>query len=323
MTGIPRIGITLGDPAGIGPEVVVKALSRSSQLPQAAYVIFGSGRVLEDEQKSQGLNLPLRPIPQGDSALPAGLYLEDLALPETETIKGRPTADGGQASFIYFQKAVDQAEKGKFEAIVTAPVSKQAWGMAGLRWRGHTEFLAQDHPEAIMAFWSERLKVALLSHHIPLREALLLVTETNLERFFRALSRSLDRAAFRPYHVLVSGLNPHAGEGGLMGREEEEIGRVVRAVQAAGLPFDGPFPPDTIFRRAAGRNDIWVAALYHDQGLIPFKLLAFESGVNITLGLPFIRTSPDHGTAFDIAPLRKADPGSFIQAIRLAAELSA
>jgi len=137
------------------------------------------------------------------------------------------------------------------------------------------------------------------------------------------LSRSLDRAASRPFHVLVSGLNPHAGEGGLIGREEEEIEKAVRKVKAAGLPFDGPFPPDTVFRKALGQKDVLVAALHHDQGLIPFKLVAFETGVNVTLGLPFVRTSPDHGTAFDIAPLRKADPGSFIQAIRLAAELSA
>ena len=323
MTGIPRIGITLGDPAGIGPEIVVKALSRSSQLPRAAYVIFGSGRVLEDEQKAQGLSLSLRPFPLEASALPAGLYLDDLAYPQSETDKGRPSADSGKTSFLFFQKAVEEAEKKNVEAIVTAPISKQAWGMAGLRWRGHTEYLSRSYPEAIMAFWSEPLKVALLSHHVPLREALLLVTEANLEKFFWALSRSLDRAASRPFHVLVSGLNPHAGEGGLIGREEEEIEKAVRKVKAAGLPFDGPFPPDTVFRKALGQKDVLVAALHHDQGLIPFKLVAFETGVNVTLGLPFVRTSPDHGTAFDIAPLRKADPGSFIQAIRLAAELSA
>ena len=322
MRAIPRIGITLGDSAGVGPELIVKAFSQGAPHPSAAYIIFGSGRVLEEEQKALGRSVSLKAYDPEAADLPPGLYLSDQGLPNVSPVKGRATADGGRASFHDFEKAVENAALKKLDAIVTAPISKQAWGLAGVPWRGHTEFLAQTYPEAIMAFWSGPLKVALLSHHVPLREALERVEAKTLEAFFLSLNRSLAAVWPRPFHLLAAGLNPHAGEGGLMGREEEEIEAAVRRASAAGVDIEGPFPPDTVFRRALGRRETMVAALYHDQGLIPFKLVAFESGVNVTLGLPFVRTSPDHGTAYDIAPRRIADPASMIQSIRLAVELA-
>jgi len=171
-----------------------------------------------------------------------------------------------------------------------------------------------------MTFWSETLTVALLSHHIPLREALARVTKADILAFLRALASGLDAAGAGPYELLMAGLNPHAGEGGLLGGEEaEEIAPAVREAREGGLPVSGPFPPDVVFRSAYGRPGRIVVALYHDQGLIPFKLAGFETGVNVTLGMPFLRTSPDHGTAFDIAGQGRADARSMIAALRLAA----
>lgn len=322
MRAIPRIGITLGDPAGIGPEIIVKGLSQVSSLPPAAYVLFGSGRVLEIEQRALNLVLPLKAWTPSDSSPGPGLYINDMELPRVKAAKGHPSAEGGRASFEYFSKAVEEAEKQTVTAIVTAPISKQAWSQAGVNWRGHTEYLARTYAGAIMAFWSEPLKVALLSHHLSLRDALSRVKAEILEVFFQTLEQSLVRRTSRRFQFLVAGLNPHAGEGGLMGEEEEEILTAVRRARAAGMNIEGPFPPDTVFRRALGCPEVMVVALYHDQGLIPFKLVAFKTGVNFTLGLPFVRTSPDHGTAYDIASRRVADPTSFLNAVRLAVELA-
>jgi 4-hydroxythreonine-4-phosphate dehydrogenase len=322
MRATPSLGITLGDPAGIGPEIVVKTLSRCAALPPAAYIIFGSRRVLEDEQKALGLDLALKPLDPGATPPGPGLYFREAGPAGPVPAKGRPSAEGGRISFTAFEEAVGEAGRGGLSAVVTGPISKQAWEMAGLAWRGHTEYLETLYPRAIMAFWSNPLKVALLSHHLPLREALTRVRAGNLEDFFSVLGASLGRLGVDRFRFLVAGLNPHAGEGGLMGHEEEEIALAVRRARAAGLDIEGPFPPDTVFRRALGRERTMVVALYHDQGLIPFKLVAFESGVNVTLGLPFVRTSPDHGTAYDIAARRVADPGSFLQALRLAVELA-
>ncbi|HSA96549.1 MAG TPA: 4-hydroxythreonine-4-phosphate dehydrogenase PdxA, partial [Acidobacteriota bacterium] len=220
--------------------------------------------------------------------------------------------------------AVAEARSGRLQAIVTAPVSKAAWALAGLPYRGHTDYLAALYPGAVMTFWSERLRVALFSHHQPLKEAVAEVRKERLLEFFRSLDRGLRRVPGGPYRLLVAGLNPHAGEDGGLGREEiEEIGPAVREAAAEGIPASGPFPPDVVFRKALGQPDAVVAALYHDQGLIAFKLEAFATGVNATLGLPFVRTSPDHGTAFDIAGRGLADPRSMGEAIRLAAAFSA
>lgn len=210
------------------------------------------------------------------------------------------------------------------DAVVTAPVSKAAWRLAGIPWRGHTDYLERDYPGAVMSFWSERLRVALLSHHLPLSEALGKVRKSNLIDFFRTLHRSLEKAPGGPFDILVAGLNPHAGEDGALGSEEdEEIRPAVETASREGIPISGPYPPDTVFLRARARGNTVVAALYHDQGLIGFKLEAFTSGVNVTLGLPFVRTSPDHGTAFDIAGRGLADPRSMREALILALSFSA
>ncbi len=308
----PRIGITLGDPGGIGPEVVAKAFASAAHLPDADYVLFAD----EEDFRKEASRLGLTP---GSRAL--SFRAPGEVRPSGR--RGAPDKDNGSASFRAFEAAVADARAGKIRAIVTGPVSKKSWGLAGVPWRGHTEYLAAAYPDAIMTFWSEALTVALLSHHLPLREALARVTKAVLLRFLTSLGDGLAAVSSVRYEFLVAGLNPHAGEDGLLGREElDEIGPAIREAREAGLPVSGPFPPDVVFRSALGHPERIVVALYHDQGLIPFKFAAFETGVNVTLGLPFVRTSPDHGTAFDIAGKNRADPRSMIEAIRLAGRLA-
>jgi len=320
---VPRIGVTLGDPGGVGPEIVLKAFGSGVLLPPASYILFGDSRIIAEEADALGLPFKAGPWREGERGK-AGIFLSETVSPAADRALRRPDARNGRASFRSFEAAVAAARGGRLEAVVTGPVSKTSWKMAGLPWRGHTEYLESFYPGAIMSYWSDKLLVALFSHHLPLSKALGKVRRAALLDFFRGLSAAAGRVEGGPREFLVPGLNPHAGENGLLGSEEElEIGPAVEAARSEGIAISGPHPPDTVFRRALGRLDILVAALYHDQGLIPFKLEAFESGVNATLGLPFARTSPDHGTAFDIAGRGKADPGSMVAAIRLAGRFTA
>ncbi|MBN1939821.1 MAG: 4-hydroxythreonine-4-phosphate dehydrogenase PdxA [Candidatus Aminicenantes bacterium] len=318
----PRIGISPGDPGGIGPEVIVRALSKT-KIPPARYILFGPRSLWEDEAKAAGLKVDLIPW-KADGGLPeAGVFFHDLSGPQVPTGKGVDDSARGAASFSWFESTVASARRSELEAVVTGPVSKHAWSLAGLPWRGHTEYLERFYPGAVMSFWSDRLTVALLSHHLSLREALGRVNPEALAGFFRVVYESAVGKTEGETEILVAGLNPHAGEEGLLGTEERDvIGPAIEEARRAGLPVRGPFPPDVVFRLAFGHPEKIVAAMYHDQGLIPFKLTAFESGVNVTLGLPFVRTSPDHGTAFDIAGKTPADPGSMAAALRLAVRLA-
>jgi 4-hydroxythreonine-4-phosphate dehydrogenase len=320
---LPKVGITLGDPGGIGPEIVLKAFSGRFSLPGADYVIFGSSQVLKEEEKSLGLGLPFGFLKTKKISTAGTLSLREVNSPLRKIRKGRPIPENGLASFQFFEAAVEEGRRGALQGIVTAPIAKQSWALAGVDWRGHTDFLSQLYPEVIMAFWSEKIKVALLSHHLSLRAALEKVTRENLRSFFSRLSRCLQKIRPGGIEFLVSGLNPHAGEEGLLGREEiEEIVPAIDEARKDGLNISGPYPPDIIFRRALGQDGKIVIALYHDQGLIAFKLEAFDQGVNLSLGLPFVRTSPDHGTAFDIAGKNEASALSLVEAIKLAVELA-
>ena len=319
---VPTIGVTAGDPGGIGPEVVVKALARADELPAAAFVLFADPRVIEAEEARLGLRLAPRVWRPGRVS-EAGVFLSPVDGKNWPPSPGRVSAQNGEASFRAFEAAVASARAGRLEAVVTAPISKAAWALAGHPFRGHTEYLAGLYPGAIMAFWSEWLKVALFSHHRPLREAVAAVRRDALYDYFGSLHRALGKAPGGPFRLFVAGLNPHAGEDGYLGGEEvEEIGPAIKRAASDGIPVNGPFPPDTVFREAMGKADAVAVALYHDQGLIAFKLAAFATGVNVTLGLPFVRTSPDHGTAFDIAGKGVADTRSMVEAIRLAAAFS-
>lgn len=320
---LPKIGITLGDPGGIGPEIVLKALSLKNSLPKICYILFGSSLVVEEEKLALGLELDIQPFYQTKETIFPSLSLLEIENPLKNIIKGSPSKENGQASFLFFKEAFEEAKRGTIQAFVTAPISKYSWKLAGLKWHGHTDFLSQIYPQAIMAFWSERIKVALFTHHLPLKAALEKIKKEDLLDFFLLLHQNIEKIQPETFHFLVAGLNPHAGEEGLLGSEEaEEIIPAIKHARKEGMRISGPFPPDVVFRNALNHPDKIVIALYHDQGLIPFKLEAFEKGVNVTLGLPFIRTSPDHGTAFDIANKRMANPESMVEAIKLAYELS-
>ncbi|HCS48419.1 MAG: 4-hydroxythreonine-4-phosphate dehydrogenase PdxA [Candidatus Aminicenantes bacterium RBG_19FT_COMBO_58_17] len=318
-----RIGITLGDPGGISPEIVLKALAGDYELPEADYVLFGSAPVLRAEEKALGIHFDFDSVKSKISASPGNLAFHEIPSSLRTIKKGVPSAKNGLDSFHSFKAALAEARKGNLQAIVTAPISKSSWALAGVRWKGHTDYLSHFYAGAIMAFWSKKLKVALFSHHVSLKNALKKVNRESLLDFFLSLDRSLKRVRPGGFELLVAGLNPHAGEDGLLGRDEtEEISPAIKEARRQGIKISGPYPPDVVFRNALGQADKIVIALYHDQGLIPFKLAAFDSGVNVSLGLPFIRTSPDHGTAFDIAGKNRANPRSLIEAIKLAAALA-
>jgi 4-hydroxythreonine-4-phosphate dehydrogenase len=319
---LPAIGITLGDPGGIGTEVTLKALLARSALPDARVILFGSRFVIDDEMRSLGLNLGIPPCKHVDSLTGPKLSLYEVPNPIQTLHRGSPSAINGKASFLFFEEAVKKAREGAIRSLVTAPISKHSWRLAGVPYAGHTEYLGQIFPQAIMSFWSERLKVALFSHHIPLTEAIHRIKKDDLLEFFLRLEHAFSGTQIKGHRFLVSGLNPHSGEEGLLGTEESEIiSPAIADAKNKGMDIQGPYPPDVVFRQALGQPETVVIALYHDQGLIPFKLVAFDEGVNVTLGLPFVRTSPDHGTAFDIAGKGKANPKSMIEAIKLIAQL--
>ena len=232
-------------------------------------------------------------------------------------------AENRDPSFVYVQTAVGFALEKKVHALVTAPISKEKWLRAGVPFKGHTELLAKTAgvENYSMFFWSESLKVALYTIHIPLKDIFQHIHGDEIIRFIRFVDRELFRLFKKKFTFLVGGLNPHAGEGGFLGTEEKEF--ITPAVQAlkSEISIDGPYPPDTVFLKARDTKDSVVISWYHDQGLIAFKLLNFFSGVNMTLGLPYIRTAPDHGTSYDSAGKGIANPSSMEQAIRLAENL--
>lgn len=315
----PVIGLTLGDPSGVGPEIVLRILREVSCLPETRFVIFGQTVILEAWSRFLGFEDRLL-----SEILSSGnIELQETGEPLTEISPGSPTPAGGQASFEFFRRAVEAASQDKIQALVTAPISKAGWQQAGIKYRGHTEFLETLFPGAIMSFWSDRLKLTLFTHHLPLKEAISRVRRQNLVTFFRNLKRQLERWDLGIEELLVCGLNPHAGEEGALGQEETvEITPAVAEAREAGLNLSGPFPADTIFLKALDKPGKMVISMYHDQALIAFKLLSFERGVNLTLGLPFIRTSPDHGTAFDLAGKGLSNLESFREALWLAWKLA-
>jgi len=284
---LPRIAITVGDPAGIGPEIAARAAADPRVTAVCAPVVY---------------------------SVPADMHV----------VPGRLDPHAGRAAYDVIVRAVEDAMAGRVDAIATAPVSKEAFALAGLPWKGHTDLLGHltGSDFVAMMFESPSLRVVLATVHIPLAEVPRALTLERLLGTIRLTAQSLPRFGVVAPRLAVAGLNPHAGEGGLLGAEEEAI--VVPTVTAArseGIDISGPFPADTIFVRSARGEFDAVVALYHDQGLIPVKLLAFGRAVNVTLGLPIVRTSVDHGTAFDIARQGIADEGSLVEAVLLAARL--
>jgi 4-hydroxythreonine-4-phosphate dehydrogenase len=287
----PRVGVTVGDPAGIGPEIVAKAVADPAVRDACEPVIYG---------------------PHDADALRAFR-------------PGVLSAEAGRAAYDAIVQAVGDARRGHIAAIATAPISKEAFALAGLPWKGHTDLLAHltGTPRVAMMFESERLRVVLATVHVPLQEVPRLLTRELVEFTIDLTARELPRFVRGRTRIAVAGLNPHAGEHGVIGHEDEAVMRpAVDACRARGVDVSGPWPADTVFARAAAGEFDAVVACYHDQGLIPVKLVAFGRAVNVTLGLPIVRTSVDHGTAFDIAGRGTADPSSLVQAIRLATRLA-
>ncbi len=324
----PVIGITLGDPAGIGPEVTALALGRPEVFGIGRPVVIGDPEVLR--RAAEVCRVPLEIIAEDtpDSAGTAGRVLVinpfDLDLGRTQF--GRWSEETGRASAAYLAAAVDLIEAGRLAAVVTGPIHKEAWAAAGIRATGHTTWLQErcGADRVVMMLAGEKLKVALATIHHPLRDVPGLLTFTRLTETITLTGRELGRwFHYKRPRLGVAGLNPHAGEGGLFGDEEERIiAPAVAAARRDGLDVVGPVPPDTVFFRAVSGEFDAVVAMYHDQGLIPLKLLHFHDGVNVTLGLPFPRTSVDHGTAMDIAGAGRADCGSMLAAIRMAAAMA-
>jgi 4-hydroxythreonine-4-phosphate dehydrogenase len=284
----PRVAITCGDPAGIGPEIARKTAEDPRVREVCEPIVYGP--------------------PAGSRFTP-----------------GELSAEAGKAAYDTLCAAVKDAQAGVVAAVATAPVNKLAFARAGLPWKGHTDLLAHltGSSRVAMMFWSEPLKVVLATIHIPLASVPAALTRELLDEIIDLSWRELPRFGVAQPRLAVAGINPHAGEDGLLGHEETDVLRpAIESAQKRGLRIDGPFPGDTVFGRAVRGEFDAVIACYHDQGLIPVKLLAFGRAVNVTLGLPIIRTSVDHGTAFDIAGKNMADPSSMIEATLLAARLA-
>ncbi len=320
-----NIAITMGDPGGIGPEVTAKALACASIKDRCRPLVVGSAGVMKEAVRLAGLDLRVRPV-GGPADPPAGAGVVEVLDIRTRSCcrRGVPSAGSGRAAVRYIKKAVDIALKKQVHAIVTAPVSKESLRMAGYKWPGHTELLAEltNAREVAMMFVGERLKVILCTIHVPLEDVPKMINRRCVYRTIRLARTGARMLGIENPRIAVSGLNPHAGEAGIMGREEEvSIAPAVEKARKDGLEVSGPYPPDVVFHRAyKGDFDI-IVCMYHDQGLIPFKMLYFDSGVNVTVGLPIIRTSPDHGTAFDIAWKNAANPSSMTEAVKLASRL--
>jgi 4-hydroxythreonine-4-phosphate dehydrogenase len=290
-TALPRVAITTGDPSGIGPEIVARTITEPRVQAVCRPVVYGA------------------------------LSEADLA----SFPVGEVSARSGRAAYDVIVRAVADALEGTVDAIATAPVNKASFAAAGLPWKGHTDLLAHlcGASEVAMMFWSEPLRVVLATVHIPLSAVPGALTERQLRSTIRLTAEALPAFGYERPRLAVAGLNPHAGEQGLMGDEEERVMRpAIERCRAEGIDVVGPFPADTLFVRAARGAYDAVIASYHDQGLVPVKLLAFGRSVNVTLGLPVIRTSVDHGTAFDIAGQHRADPSSLVEAVLLAARLA-
>jgi 4-hydroxythreonine-4-phosphate dehydrogenase len=284
----PRIAITCGDPAGIGPEIAQKAAADPAVLDVCEPVIYGP---------------------------PPGARFEPGVL----------SADAGRAAYDVICAAVRDAVAGDVAAVATAPVNKLAFSRAGLPWKGHTDLLGHltNSRRVAMMFWSEPLKVVLATVHVPLADVPRVLTRETLDDIVDLAAEGLPRFGIAAPRLALAGLNPHAGEDGLLGGEEQAVlAPAVAAARERGIDLRGPFPGDTIFVRASRGEFDAVIACYHDQGLIPVKLLAFGRAVNVTLGLPIVRTSVDHGTAFDIAGEGRADASSMVEAVLLAARLA-
>ncbi len=321
------IGITMGDVNGVGPEILAKALTRASLWSLCRPVVIGSASVLEDARRwVESAPTPVEidgPEEGPNSTIAVGVI--DAGQRAPLPIPGTLSAVAGRCAMEWLIHAVHLAQEGRLDAIVTCPINKEGIHLAGYKFLGHTDAIAEmtGSPDYRMCLFSDRMRIVHVSAHCPLSEAIAMVTQERVERSIRVAHQALSRLELPRRRIAVAGLNPHAGEAGILGKEEATIiSPVVERCASEGIDCSGPYPPDTVFRRMwEGEFDL-VVAMYHDQGHIALKLVAMDEGVNVTLGIPIVRTSVDHGTAYDIAGQGIAREASLVEAIRLAARLA-
>ena len=323
--GLPVVGITMGDPAGIGPEIVLKAVSEPSLARACRPLLIGDLAYLRAQADAFGIDVDLC---QFDPEMPSEerIPVRDLRSVTGEVVPGQGTKETGHAAAASIIEAVDLWRKGTIEAVATAPINKQFLKEAGFDFPGHTEFLADltETRDFRMSFFAGDLRVVLLSTHLSLRDAIELVTTENITELIKFTDRELGKLLGKKMKIAVAGLNPHASEQGQFGNEEaEQIGPAIEDCKMVhDIDVSGPFSPDTVFIRGHKGEFDAVVACYHDQATIAVKCLSFGKGVNVTLGLPLVRTSVDHGTAFEIAGKGVADHSSMVAAVSLAADLA-
>ena len=325
---LPTIAITMGDAAGIGPEIIMKALGVPQVYDFCRPLVVGDAARLRQAGEIVGspLRVDSRSDPREAAYRPGAVECIDLPLIPADLPYGRTSPIAGEAAFRFIERAVRIVEAGQAQAICTAPLSKEALHAAGHKYPGHTELLASltGTAEVSMMLTAPKLRVIHVTTHIGLLDAIERIDAALVERVIGRAHDTLTKAGISRPRIGVCGINPHAGENGLFGRGEEaqKIEPAVRNAQARGIDVRGPLPADTLFFLAARGDFDIVVAMYHDQGHGPIKVMGLESGVNITVGLPMVRTSVDHGTAFDIAGKGTADERSLIEALRQAAELA-
>ena len=326
---LPIIGITMGDPTGIGPEIIVKALLMKEPFKVCRPIVFGDREVLSKTIEMLGLNATIEVIEKvpEEGYLPQKIFLFPLSQLRADSLHfGKPTRECGEATVKYVEEAVKWVKNGKLDAITTCPINKQAINAAGYPFPGHTELLAHlvQASSVAMMFLGSRWKVVLVTTHLPLQEVSRWITSDRVLSTIRMTDEGLKKYFGVPHpKIAVLGLNPHSGEEGLLGKEEQmEITPAISMARSQGVIVEGPFPADSFFNLSEPFIFDAVISMYHDQGLIPIKMSNFKEAVNFTLGLPFIRTSVGHGTAYDIAGKGLADPTNLIHAILTASNLS-
>ena len=326
------LALTSGEPAGIGPDIAIAAWLRRDELKLPPFYLLGDRTALAGRAKVLGLKLDFADVDPAEAASAFAHAMPVAATGKAATAApGQPDATSADAALASIRQAVADVTAGKASAVVTNPIAKNVLYRAGFRHPGHTEFLAElaadggSPPQPVMMLWSPALAVVPVTIHLSLREALDQLTRELIVTTARIVVADMKARFGLPQpRLAISGLNPHAGEDGSLGHEDIEIvARAVETLRSEGFAVRGPLPADTMFHPAARKTYDCAICMYHDQALIPIKTIAFEDAVNVTLGLPFVRTSPDHGTAFDIAGTGKANPSSLIAALRLAARLAA
>lgn len=326
------LALTAGEPAGIGPELTLILWTKRAAFDVPVFAAVGDPALFEARAKLLGLNVPVAECSASDAErkFPAALPVIRAGNPVTAA-PGKPDATSAQAALAAIARAVQLVQTGQAAALVTNPIAKAVMYQAGFEFPGHTEFLAhlaaapgKPAPRPVMLIWSDALAVVPVTIHVPLATVPLRLTTELIVETGRIVARDYAaRFGIPNARLALCGLNPHAGEGGSIGNEEDKIiAPAIEALRTAGIAASGPYPADTLFHPVARKNYDVVLGMYHDQVLIPAKTLAFDRAVNVTLGLPFIRTSPDHGTAFDLAGTGRANPASLLSALKLARRLA-